>query len=144
MEKNMSSLSSLSDLIGPLKKLAKTSRAELGGVACYIVKNGAIVSSGVNYNPTGEAMEELIDGKLVSKPEVIHAEIATFQAAAANGIDLSGATLLLNMSPCINCAREITKTDIREVKYLYEWWDKAGLNILHEAGISTEQLKEER
>lgn len=132
------------DLLAPLKKLAKASKAQLGGVACFVVKNGAVVSSGINYNPTGEPMEDLVDGKLVSRPEVIHAEIAAFQAATLNGIDLNNAVLLLNMSPCIKCAREIAKTDIREVKYLYEWWDKAALEILHEAGINTEQVKEDR
>lgn len=131
------------DLLAPLKKLAKASKAELGGVACFVVKNGAIVSSGINYNPTGEPMEQVLDGKLVSRPEVIHAEVAALQAAVLNNVDLHDATLLLNMSPCIKCAREIVKTDIREVNYLYEWWDKAALEILREAGIATKQLKEE-
>lgn len=137
-------MNSYTDLIAPLKKLAKTSQAQLGGVACFIVKNGAVVSSGINYNPTGEPMEDMIDGKLVSRPEVIHAEVAALKAATLNGVDLENAALLLNMSPCIKCASEIAKTNIREVKYLYEWWDKAALDILHEAGINTEQLKEER
>lgn len=136
-------MNSYQDLLAPLKKLAKVSKAELGGVACFIVKNGAVVSSGINYNPTGEPMEDVVDGKLVSRPEVIHAEVAALQAAALNDIDLHDATLLLNMSPCIKCAREIIKTDIREVQYLYEWWDKAALEILHEGGVATKKLKEE-
>lgn len=140
----MSSMIEIHDLIAPLKKLAKVSQAELGGVACFFVKNGAVISSGINYNPTGEPMEQLVDGKLVSRPDIIHAEIAAIQAAAENGVDLSGATLLLNMSPCIKCAPEIVKTGIAELKYLYEWWDKAALDIVRAAGIKTEQLKEER
>ncbi len=131
-------------LLAPLKKLAKASQAQLGGVACFVVKNGAVVSSGINYNPTGEPMEQMLDGKLVSRPEVIHAEVAAIRAAAENAIDLSGTTLLLTMSPCINCAREIVKTDIGEVNYIHEWWDKAALTILREHGIVVEQLKEER
>lgn len=140
----MSNMIDIQDLIGPLKKLAKVSKSKIGGVSCFVVKNNAVISSGVNYNPTGEPMEELVDGKLVSKPEVIHAEVAAFQAAAENGIDVAGTTLLLNMSPCIKCAAEIAKTGVSDVKYLYEWWDKAALDILHGAGINTEQLKEER
>lgn len=134
-------MNSNEDFLGPLKKLAKTSKAELGGVSCFIIKNGAIVSSGINYNPTGESMETLVNGKLVSRPEILHAEIAALQAAAKNHVDVNGATLLLNMSPCINCAREIAKTDIREVQYVYEWWDKAALDILHDGGVTTRQVK---
>ena len=132
------------DFLAPLRRLAKASKAKLGGVSCFIIKHGAIISSGINHHPTGEPMEDLVDGKLVSRPGVIHAEIAALQAAAANGIDLKGAALLLNMSPCIPCAREIVRADIGEVCYLYEWWDKAGLDILRDSGITVRQLKEER
>lgn len=137
----MAKMVEIDDLIGPLKKMAKTSKAKLAGVACFVVKNGAIVSSGVNYNPTGESMEYEVDGKLVSRPEVIHAEVAALQAAVQNGINLAGATMLLNMSPCVKCATAIAKTDIKNVLYVYEWWDKAGLGILHGAGIKTEKIK---
>ncbi len=140
----MSDLTLYKDLVKPLKKLAKASQSKIGGVACFVVKNGAIVSSGINHNPTGESMEYVVDGKLISRPEVIHAEIGAIQAAAQNNIDLSGATLLLNMSPCIKCANEIIKTGIYELGYLYEWWDKAALEMLREHGIRVEQLKEDR
>lgn len=138
----MSNMVENRDLFTILKKLAKVSKATLGGVACFFVKNGAVISSGLNYNPTGEPMEELVEGKLVSRPEVIHAEVAAIRAAADNAVDLSGATMLLTMSPCVKCAGEIAKTGIAELQYLYEWWDKAGLNIVQEAGINVEQLKE--
>lgn len=138
----MSNMVENRDLFTILKKLAKVSKAKLGGVACFFVKNGAVISSGLNYNPTGEPMEELVEGKLVSRPEVIHAEVAAIRAAADNAVDLSGATMLLTMSPCVKCAGEIAKTGIAELQYLYEWWDKAGLNIVQEAGINVEQLKE--
>lgn len=138
----MSNMVENRDLFTLLKKLAKVSKATLGGVACFFVKNGAVISSGLNFNPTGEPMEELVEGRLVSRPEVIHAEVAAIRAAADNAVDLSGATMLLTMSPCVKCAGEIAKTGIAELQYLYEWWDKAGLNIVQEAGINVEQLKE--
>ncbi|MFZ1812588.1 MAG: deaminase [Candidatus Saccharimonadales bacterium] len=133
----------LTDLIKPLKKLAKTSRARLGGVACFIIQNGAIVSSGINYNPTGEPMEHEVDGTLVSRPGVIHAEVATLSAATKNEVKLTGATMFLTMSPCLKCARAIAATDIKHVAYLYDWWDKAALETLHTAGISTQKITEE-
>lgn len=140
----MSKMFDIQDLVSPVKKLAKASKAQLGGVACFVVKNDTIVSSGVNYNPTGEPMECEVDGKLVSRSEVIHAEVAAFQAAANNGIDITDATLVLNMSPCIKCAQEIVNAGINEVCYVYEWWDKAALDVLHEAGIKTQKLEEKK
>lgn len=140
----MSNMLDIHDLIGPLKKLAKVPQAQLGGVSCFFVKNSAIISSGINYNPTGQPLEQVIDGKLVSRPEVIHAEVAAIRAAAKNNIDLSGSVLLLTMSPCIKCANEIVKTNISEVNYLYEWWDKAALELMRKHGIKTKQLNKER
>ncbi|PID99382.1 cytidine deaminase [Candidatus Saccharibacteria bacterium] len=130
--------------IAPLKKLAKASKAQLGGVACFVLKNGAIISSGLNHNPTGKPMEMLVDGKLVSRPEVVHAEVAAIQAATANGVDLADATLLLTMSPCIKCAQQIVKTDIARVHYLYEWWDKAGLDTLRAANVKVKKVRQEK
>ena len=121
--------------IAPLKRLAKVPKAQLGGVACFFLKNNAIISSGINYNPTGGPMETEVNGKLVSHPAVIHAEIAAIASAEANQIDLTGSTLLITMSPCIKCAKVIARTGIRELVYLYEWWDKASLDLLREHDI---------
>lgn len=138
----MNDIPTIQNLVPSLKKLSKVPQAKLGGVACYFIKNNATISSGINYNPTGESMETEIDGKLVTRPEVIHAEIAAIQSAIKNNIDLSGSTLLITMSPCIKCAREIIKTGIGELNYLYEWWDKAALDILREHGITVIKIKE--
>lgn len=132
------------DLIKPLKKLAKVPQAKLGGVACFFIKNSSIISSGINYNPTGESMEYEVDDKLVTRPEVIHAEVSAINSAQENAVDLTGSTLLITMSPCINCAKEIAKTGISELNYLYEWWDKAGLEMLEKQGVKIKQVKEEK
>lgn len=130
------------DLISPLKKLAKTSRAKLAKVGCFIVKNNAIISSGVNHNPTGDPMEDEIEGKLVSRPEVVHAEVSALESAKLNGIDLADSTLLLTVAPCLNCAHAITETGIQEVLYLYDWWDVAPLEVLRNKNIKVEKIKE--
>lgn len=131
------------DLVKPLKKLAKVPQARLGGVACFIIKNNAIVSSGINYNPTGGPMEDFIDGTFVTRPEVIHAEAAALAAAHDNAIDLAGSTLLITMSPCLACAKKVATSGIQEMVYLYDWWDKASLRVLKDAGITTKKWTEE-
>ena len=131
------------DLILPLKKMAKIPKAKLGGVACFFIKNGAIISSGINYNPTGKSMEEEIDGKWITRPEVVHAEIAAIESAKENGVNLADSTLILTMSPCIKCAKVIAKTGIKELYYIHEWWDKAALDLLREQGIKVSELRKE-
>ena len=132
----------IKDLIKPLKRMAKIPKAKLGGVACFFIKNEAIISSGINHNPTGGPMEDEIDGKFVARPEVLHAEITAIQSAKKNNVDLTGATLLLTMSPCIKCAKEILETGISELHYLYDWWDKAALEIIRDQGITIKKIKE--
>ncbi|MDR0980099.1 MAG: cytidine deaminase [Candidatus Nomurabacteria bacterium] len=142
----------IKDFIAPLKKMAKSVPAKLGGVACFIIKNGAIISSGVNHNPTGGPMEDEIEitengeklRKLITRPEVIHAEVATIQAAKTNQINLTDAIILLTMSPCINCAKAIAQTGVKELYYLYDWWDKAGLQLLQENDIKIVKIKESK
>lgn len=135
-------MSSENALIAPLKKYAKASEAKLGGVACFIIKDGAIISSGLNHNPTGQPMEMVVDDKLVSRPEVVHAEVAALQAAANNQVDIDGATMMLTMSPCIQCAQAIAESDIASVHYLYDWWDAAALDILREHNIDVKKIEE--
>ncbi|MCL2001851.1 deaminase [Candidatus Saccharibacteria bacterium] len=144
------------DYIKPLKRMARTSKAKLGGVACFFVKNGAIISSGINYNPTGGPMEIELDAsaaahgaedsapELIAHPGVIHAELSAIEAAAKNQVDLTGSALFVTMSPCIKCAQEIKKTGIKELYYLYEWWDKASIDLLEGCGIKVVKLEEER
>lgn len=144
MDKSMRDIPTCYQFLKPLKKLARVSQAQLGGVACFVIKNDAIISSGINYNPTGEPMEYVVDGKLVTRPEVIHAEIAALTAAQTNAIDVAGSTLFVTMSPCLACATRIATSGITNLVYLYEWWDKASLDILHGAGIATHQRREER
>ena len=137
-------MSSHKDLVKPLKKLSKTSKAKLCDVGCFFVKNGAIISSGVNHNPTGGPMEKEVDSKLVSLPEVIHAEMSAINSAKKNNVDLAGSTLMITMSPCINCAKEIIKTGIVELNYMYEWWDKASIELLEKNGIKVKKIEEEK
>ena len=47
-----------------------------------------------------------------------------------------------SMSPCINCAKVIVNSGIKELKYLEEYRDTSGLELLRKAGITVEQVKE--
>jgi len=132
----------IKDYVRPLKRLAKIPHTQLGGVACFFIKNHAIISSGINHNPTGKPMDIISDGKTIAHPAVVHAEIAAITAASQNHIDLTDSTLLLTTAPCIKCARAIAHTHIKALYYLYDWWDQAALDLLRAQNIKIIKLKE--
>ena len=66
---------------------AKRSYAKRLQVGCVIVKNNSIISFGWNGMPTGydNCCEYEVDGKLVTRPEVQHAELnAVAKLASGN------------------------------------------------------------
>jgi len=92
-------------------------RAEVGSV---IVKDGNVISFGYNGTPSGSdnCCEEEVEGKLVSKSEVLHAESNAILKAAKMGFSTDGATMYLTLSPCKDCAKLILQSGIKRVVYL--------------------------
>ena len=92
-------------------------RAKVGSV---IVKDGNVISFGYNGTPSGSdnCCEEEVEGKLVSKSEVLHAESNAILKAAKMGFSTDGATMYLTLSPCKDCAKLILQSGIKRVVYL--------------------------
>jgi dCMP deaminase len=92
-------------------------RAKVGSV---IVKDGNVISFGYNGTPSGSdnCCEEEVEGKLVSKSEVLHAESNAILKAAKMGFSTDGATMYLTLSPCKDCAKLILQSGIKKVVYL--------------------------
>ena len=62
--------------------------------------------------------EDEIDGKLVSKSEVLHAESNCILKAAKMGLSTDGTTMYLTLSPCKDCAKLILQSGVKRVVYL--------------------------
>ena len=64
-------------------------------VGCVIVKNHSIISFGWNGMPTGydNCCEMEVDGRLVTRPEVQHAELNAIAKLAENGYSSKGAAI---------------------------------------------------
>ncbi len=134
-------------------------------VGCLMVKDKMIISDGYNGMPSGfpnccEYVEEL-DGKrvdyetpegcqrhllthagtrLVSKPEVLHAEANAITKVAKSGNNAEGATIYVTDAPCVNCAKLIIQTGIKRVVYDRSYRDTSGIDLLAKAGIKVEQI----
>nr|WP_275114228.1 deaminase [Sutterella massiliensis] len=121
---------------------AERSYAKRLKVGCVIVKNHSIISFGWNGMPTGydNCCEMEVDGKLVTRPEVQHAELNAIAKLAENGYSSKGAAIFITHSPCIHCALLIQKCGISQVFYHELYRSDEGLKFLERAGLEVHQL----
>lgn len=131
------------------ERFGHTSEAVRRKVGALLVKDGNPIAAGCNGTPPGHhtncceienpdpnAPEE---HKLITTPDVIHAEINCFGKLKSKS-DAHGAHLYLTMTPCEACAEEIIDHKIAKVYYRDPYRITTGLDKLHAAGIETEQL----
>ena len=134
-------------------------------VGALIVRDGRIVSMGYNGPVSGRpeciklpTFEELIaspeyasrpasqvinelnnDPRLCEGPgctRSLHAETNAIAFAAKAGVSVDGCTLYCSLSPCINCAKVIVNSGIKEVKFLNKYRNEDGIRFLQESGIA--------
>ena len=120
-------------------KLSKAKRKQVG--ACLVTSSGIIIP-GYNGTPSGGSneCEDLIDGVLVTKPEVIHAELNCILKSAREGVSVVGSRLYVTLSPCKPCAAMIVQAGVKEVVYLETYRCTSGLSFLHDSGVNVRQV----
>ena len=136
------------------RNYAELSTARRAQVGCVIVKDNRIISIGYNGMPEGwdnncededwpqwakvRDWKELdpVYVKLTTKPEVLHAETNAIAKVARSSESSEGATLYTTMLPCLDCAKLIHQSGIKEVFYS-ETYPKgtAGLEFLEKCNI---------
>jgi dCMP deaminase len=57
-------------------------------------------------------------------------------------VSVEGCTLYCSLSPCINCAKVIVNSGIREVKFLKKYRNEEGIRFLQESGIAVVDMGE--
>ena len=117
---------------------ATLSKAKRKQVGCLIVKDGAIISDGYNGTPSGfdnncEWQNE--QNKLITKPEVLHAESNAISKLAKSTQGSDGATLYATCSPCLECSKLIIQCGITRVVYGEKYRNYDGLELLKKAGV---------
>ena len=80
--------------------------------------------------------------KLITRPEVIHAELNCVLKAAREGVSVVGSTLYTTLSPCISCAAMLAQAGVNRVVYLEEYRDSGGIALLRGLGIFVEKYKQ--
>ena len=107
-------------------------------VGAIIVKDKNIISMGFNGTISGFEnvceLPEKVNGKLITKPDVLHAEANAITKLACSTLSSEGSTIYITCSPCIECSKLIAQSKIKRVVY-YELHDVDGIKILKKAGI---------
>lgn len=142
---------------------AELSSARRLHVGAIVVKDDRIISIGYNGMPSGwdNNCEDKIycdDGdwseqqlpktenlpwlryKLVTKPEVLHAETNAIAKLAKSTESGDGATLFVTHAPCLGCAKLVYQTGINSVYYRNSYRSQEGLAFLEKAGVKVEKV----
>ena len=115
-------------------KLSKAKRLQVGAVAA---KNGRIIATGYNGTPSGydNQCEEEVDGELVTRREVLHAESNCLSELLKSGVSSIGVTIYLTASPCFECAKLLAQSGVIEVVYSELYRDSTPLSFLEKLGV---------
>lgn len=121
------------------KVFSECSTATRLKVGCIAVKENKIISIGYNGTPPGfDNCCEDENGK--TKPEVIHAEANMLMKLAKDGGGAKDSVVFCTHSPCIECAKMIYASGVKEVYYEELYRSDAGIEFLHRAGVQTIKL----
>lgn len=102
--------------------LSKGKRAKVG--ACLVTQNGVVLGGCNGLAPGGSNELEYEEGPfnvLVTKEEVIHAELSCILKAAREGVSVVGSTLYVTMSCCVRCSEMIAAAGVKRVVYENEY-----------------------
>ena len=152
------------DIADLTSKLSSAIRLNVGAV---IVKGNKILGTGYNGMPTGWTNEceykEYMPGdsrdgqlyplqeydstvesnrryRLVTKDEVLHAEMNCLMKVAASTESSEGAIMFCTTAPCIHCAKAIYQSGIKELVYKDTYRSEDGLMFLEKCGVKLTHL----
>ena len=123
------------------ERFAMTSEAIRLKVACFIIKNGNIISLGVNGQPPGWPSEVCEDSQGNTIHTVRHAEDAALQKLWKSTETSEGADMIITHSPCLQCAIKIKEAGISKVYYRNKYRSSEGIDYLERSGIITEMIQ---
>lgn len=139
---------------------ARRSKAKKLKVGAIVVKDNRVISIGYNGTPVGwdnDCEDEITEfedcyldmggpampvgtTKLVTRPEVIHAETNAIAKLARSNESGEGATMYITHSPCYDCAKMIHIAGIKKVYFRKHYRNNDGIEFLNKCNIDVEKL----
>ena len=108
-------------------KLSTANRLKVG---CLIVKDDRIISIGYNGMPSGGS--NICEENNVTKPEVLHAETNAITKLAKSTESGEGSSMFCTFAPCVDCAKLILQSGIKEFHYEHRYKSSDGLDLLEQ------------
>jgi dCMP deaminase len=135
------------------ERFAELSSARRLHVGAIVVKDDRIISIGYNGMPAGwdnncedevghvlDVDENVVEIRLKTKPEVLHAETNAIAKLAKSNESGMGATMFITHAPCLDCAKLIYQSGIGSVLYRNSYRDTSGVTFLKKSGIQVTQI----
>lgn len=118
---------------------SKALRKQVG--ACLVTPSGIIIPgyNGTAPGDTNFCELETPEG-LVTKPDVIHAELNCILKAAKEGVSVKGSTIYVTLSPCLACSAMLTAAQIERVVWYENYKCTQGLDKLATLGVKLSQF----
>lgn len=139
---NMSILQSLKPkeldfYMGVAKQAASMSHAVRRKVGCTLVTENGVMVYGYNGTLKGQdnVCEIEVDGELVTKDAVMHAERNALAKAGREGLRTQGSYVFITLSPCVGCATLLASFGVKGVVFEEQYRDSAGIYELLDAGV---------
>jgi len=127
-------------------ELSKAQRKKVG--ACLVTKTGIIIpgyngmsQGGSNTCEYLEVKSRGLPSEVLSKKEVIHAELNCLLKSAKEGISIEGCNLWITLSPCLVCSEMLIQAGVKEVIYLEKYRDTSGIDNLLNRSIICRQIE---
>jgi len=99
--------------------IASRSPSDRLHVGSVIVKENRIISAGYNGYPAGAPHISIVRNN--HEQNAIHSEQNAVSDAAKRGVSIENSTIYVTHFPCINCAKTIISSGIKNVKYKEEY-----------------------
>jgi len=108
----------IADFASRIAQESKAQRLKVGAVA--LTSDGDIICYGYNGTRRGSnnECEVLVDGELVTKRGVIHAEENLIAHAARRGVSLKNGIVVCTHSPCEHCANLLIQCGVKDFYFL--------------------------
>ena len=121
-----------------ISSLSYANRLKVGAI---IVKENRIISIGFNGTPPGwnNECEEESGEVIVTKPEVIHAEMNALHKLASSHESGNNASMFCTHTPCMDCAKGVVMSGIKNFYFIDKYRSDDGLSFLLKNGINVEQ-----
>jgi dCMP deaminase len=122
------------------ERFAETSEATRLKVCAMLIKNGSILSIGINGTPSGFHTNTCEDEDGNTAWYVRHAEQACLDRMLHSNETTEDCIMLVTHQPCKLCALHIKDAGITKVYYRYDYRCNQGVDYLSNSGILVEKL----